>query len=71
MQRLNSTMLGQVAYTLKHIAHNEGIELAKLRYDIKVEKLVPSGKTCGCWYVVQTELDRYLKKWNEVPVNVK
>lgn len=59
---MSTTMLGQTAYTLKDISINENIELSKLRADIKRGLLKPSGRMSGTtYYVVQSELDRYLK----------
>ena len=61
MKCMSSTMLGEVAYTLKDIEYNEGISVVKLRTDIKNGILVASGKSCGAYYIIQSELDKYLK----------
>ena len=57
----NTTMLGETAYTLKDIEFNEGIKITKLRVDIKNGILVASGKSFNAYYVIQSELDKYLK----------
>ncbi len=61
MECMNSTMLGEKAYTLKHIENNEYIDISLLRSDIRKGLLKTSGKSNGAFYVVQSELDKYLK----------
>jgi hypothetical protein len=61
LYKLNSTMLGETTYLLKHIENNEGIKVRKLRADIKSGLLKASGKINGAYYVIQSELDYYLK----------
>ncbi|GEM_PF-2554486 len=63
MECMSTTMLGEKAYTLKNIEANIGIPVRKLRNSIKCGNLKPSGKSCGAYYVIQSELDRYLKLW--------
>ncbi|WP_251862421.1 hypothetical protein [Clostridium sp. Marseille-Q2269] len=61
MKRMATTMLGETVYTLKDIEHNQGIKVTKLRTDIKNGILVPAGKQLGNYYIIQSELDKYLK----------
>lgn len=61
MECMSLTMLGERAYELKHIQANTGITVRKLRNSIKCGNLKSSGKSSGAYYVVQSELDRYLK----------
>ena len=63
MEYMSLTMLGERAYELKHIQANTGIPVRKLRNSIKCGNLKPSGKSSGAYYVIQSELDRYLKLW--------
>jgi hypothetical protein len=58
---INVTMLGETAYTLKDIESNESVKISKLRTDIKNEILIPSGKCSGAYYVIQSEMDKYLE----------
>lgn len=59
---MGATRNGEKAYTLKDISHNEKLTIPKLRYDIKVGALKPDGKSMGSYYVLQSELNRYLRK---------
>lgn len=61
MKCMTTTMLGETAYRLKDIQNNENIKLSTLRRDIKNGVLIPSGKSYGAYYVIQSELDKYLK----------
>ncbi|TAN63847.1 DNA-binding protein [Paraclostridium sordellii 8483] len=58
-QKMNTTMLGETAYLLKHIENNTGIKVSKLRRDIGKGKL-KAYKNCGMYYVIQSDLDKYL-----------
>jgi hypothetical protein len=62
---MSITMLGETAYTLKDIEFNEEIKLSKLRKDIKNKVFHPSGKLAGAYYIVQSELDKYLSIVNK------
>lgn len=59
---MTSTMLGETAYTLKDIENNEGVKVSKLRTDIRNGNLKIGGKVYGAYYVVQSELDKYLNR---------
>lgn len=59
IRKMTTTMLGEDAYTLKHIEFNTGIKVGKLRNDIKDGKL-KAFKSGNQYYVIQTYLDRYL-----------
>lgn len=63
---MTSTMLGEIAYTLKDIEFNENIKISKLRNDIKNGQLKPSGRYYGAYYIIQSELDRYLKEHDPI-----
>ena len=65
MKCMTTTMLGETAYTLKDIEFNENIKITKLRTDIKNGILVPSGKSIGAYYVIQSELEKYLDVINK------
>lgn len=58
-KKMNTTRLGETAYLLKHIENNTGIKVSKLRRDIGKGKL-KAYKTCGMYYVIQSDLDKYL-----------
>lgn len=60
-QKMNTTMLGETAYRLKHIENNTGIKVSKLRRDIEKGKL-KAYKNCGMYYVIQSDLDKYILK---------
>lgn len=60
MRCMPYTMSGQKAYKLKDIAHNCDLKLTRLRYDVRMGYLKPAGKSDGAWYILQSELDRYL-----------
>lgn len=61
MECMSLTMLGERAYTLKNIEANTDISVARLRNSIRRGNLTPSGKISGAYYVIQSELDKYLK----------
>lgn len=58
---MDLTFCGQKAYKLKEIAEMENIPLKKLRLDVKNKILIAHGKSNGAWYVLENELDNYLK----------
>lgn len=58
---MSSTRLGETAYTLKDIEFNEGIKVSKLRRDIKNRILYTSGMQNGAYYIIQSQLNRYLR----------
>lgn len=62
---MSITMFGETAYTLKDIEFNEEIKLLKLRIDIKNKILHPSGKLFGTYYIIQSQLDKYLSIVNK------
>ena len=59
IRKMTTTMLGEDAYTLKHIEFNTGIKVNKLRDDIRTGKL-KAFKSGNQYYVIQTHLDCYL-----------
>ena len=58
IRKMTTSMLGEDAYTLKHIECNTGIKVSKLRNDIRKGILKAYGSYE--YYVIQTDLDRYL-----------
>lgn len=62
---MSTTMMGEISYTLKDIQFNTSIMVNKLRNSINKGNLKPSGKTQGSYYVIQSELDKYLKLWTK------
>jgi hypothetical protein len=54
-------MLGQTAYTLKHIETNEKISISKLRRDVTNGNL-KAHKEGNFYYVLESDLNRYLDK---------
>lgn len=60
IQKMNVTMLGETAYLLKHIEHNNGIGVTRLREDIRKGLLKAHRGSYGRYYVIQTDLDKYL-----------
>lgn len=60
IQRMSTSMLGETAYYLKHIEHNIGIKISKLRRDINLG-ILKAYKSGNCYYVIQSDLDKYMK----------
>lgn len=59
IQKMHVTMLGETAYYLKHIEHNTGVKVSKLRRDISSGAL-KAYKSANSYYVIQSDLDKYL-----------
>ena len=58
VRKMTTSMLGEDAYTLKHIEYNTGIKVDKLRRDIRKGMLKAYGSYE--YYVIQSDLDKYL-----------
>lgn len=59
IQKMTTTRLGETAYLLKHIEHNHGIGVTRLREDRRKGKLKAYKESNG-YYVIQSDLDKYL-----------
>jgi len=57
---MKSTMLGEKAYRLKHIAHNIDRSIETIRRHVRSGRLT-AYKVCGEYYVVESDLIKYLK----------
>jgi len=57
---MKSTMLGEKAYRLKHIAHNIDRSIETIRRHVRSGEL-KAYKNGGEYYVVESDLIKYLK----------
>lgn len=63
MESMNSTMLGEKAYRLKHIAHNTERNIETIRRAVRKGTL-KAYKNGGEYYVIETDLIKWLKGEN-------
>jgi len=58
---MKSTMIGEKAYRIKHIAHNIDRDIETIRRHVRSGKL-QACKSGGEYYVVESDLIKYLKE---------
>lgn len=59
-QCMNTTMLGEKSYRIKHIANNIGRSVETIRRHVRTGKL-KAYKVGKEYYVIQSDLDKYLR----------
>ena len=57
---MKTTMLGEKAYRLKHIAHNLDRSIETIRRHVRSDKL-KAYRVGGEYYVIESDLKKYLK----------
>lgn len=59
-EHMTTTMLGEKAYRIKHVAHNLGVNVETIRRHVRSGKL-KAYKPGGEYFIIQSDLDKYLE----------